>query len=338
MQAMLLEAPGGAFALAELPRPVPAPGQALIRVHACGVCRTDLHVVEGDIRDGRYPIVPGHQIVGTVEAVNAVRTLKPGMRVGVPWLAHTCGACSYCRNDAENLCDAAEFTGYQRHGGYAEYTVADARYCFGLPARFSDIDVAPLLCAGLIGFRALSKAGAARRIGFYGFGNAAHILTQVAVWQGREIFAFTRDGDHDGQTFARQLGAVWAGGTGERPPSELDAAIIFAPVGALVPVALGRVRKGGVVVCAGIHMSNIPEFPYADLWGERAIVSVANLTRRDGEEFLAVAGKAGVTTAVRTYPLEQTAQALWDLRAGRINGAAVIEIAKPSAGVPAHSP
>ena len=325
---MLLEAPGGRFALADLPRPAPAPGQVLIHVHACGVCRTDLHVVDGDIRDGRYPIVPGHQIVGTVEAVNDVRTLAPGMRVGVPWLAYTCGACTYCRNDTENLCDAAEFTGYQRHGGYAEYTVADARYCFGLPAAFSDLDAAPLLCAGLIGYRALCKAGEARRIGFYGFGNAAHILIQVAAWQGREVYAFTRDGDNDGQAFAKRLGAVWAGGSSERPDTELDAAIIFAPVGTLVPVALRRVRKGGTVVCAGIHMSNIPEFPYADLWGERSIVSVANLTRRDGEEFLALAGEAGVTTEVSTYPLEETVRALHDLRAGRIKGAAVVEVSQ----------
>ena len=325
---MLLEAPGGRFALADLPQPAPAAGQVLMRVHACGVCRTDLHVVDGDIRAGRYPIVPGHQIVGTVEAVNDVRTLAPGMRVGVPWLAYTCGACTYCRNDTENLCDAAEFTGYQRHGGYAEYTVADARYCFGLPAAFSDLDAAPLLCAGLIGYRALCKAGEARRIGFYGFGNAAHILIQVAAWQGREVYAFTRDGDNDGQAFAKRLGAVWAGGSSERPDTELDAAIIFAPVGMLVPVALRRVRKGGTVVCAGIHMSNIPEFPYADLWGERSIVSVANLTRRDGEEFLAVAGKAGVTTEVSIYPLEETVRALDDLRAGRINGAAVVEVSQ----------
>ncbi len=326
MRAMLLEKPGGSFAAAEMPKPVPAAGEALIRVHACGVCRTDLHVVDGDIRDGRYPIVPGHQIVGTVEAVNGVEALEPGMRVGVPWLGYTCGTCAYCLNDAENLCDAAEFTGYQRHGGYAEYTVADARYCFALPEGFSDLDAAPLLCAGLIGYRALSKAGDARRLGFYGFGNAAHILTQLAAWQGREVFAFTRDGDAGGQAFARSLGAVWAGGSSERPETELDAAVIFAPVGGLVPVALKHLRKGGVVVCAGIHMSDIPAFPYADLWGERRIVSVANLTRRDGEEFLAVAGKAGVRTEVSTFPLESTSQALDELRAGRITGAAVVEI------------
>ena len=323
---MLLEKPGGSFAAAEMPKPVPAAGEALIRVHACGVCRTDLHVVDGDIRDGRYPIVPGHQIVGTVEGVNGVETLEPGMRVGVPWLGYTCGACSYCRNATENLCDAAEFTGYQRHGGYAEYTVADARYCFALPEGFSDLDAAPLLCAGLIGYRALGKAGDARRLGFYGFGNAAHILTQVAAWQGREVFAFTRDGDAGGQAFARSLGAVWAGGSSEWPETELDAAIIFAPVGALVPVALKHLRKGGVVVCAGIHMSDIPAFPYVDLWGERSIVSVANLTRRDGEEFLAVAGKAGVRTEVSRFPLESTSAALNELRAGRITGAAVVEI------------
>ena len=323
---MLLDRPGGEFALRIMPTPVPAAGEALIRVHACGVCRTDLHVVDGDIRDGRYPIVPGHQIVGTVAAVNAADSLEPGMRVGVPWLGYTCGACAYCRADAENLCDAAEFTGYQRHGGYADYAVADARYCFMLPAGFSDLDAAPLLCAGLIGYRALAKAGDARRLGFYGFGNAAHILTQVAAWQGREVFAFTRDGDRGGQAFARSLGAVWAGGTGDGPETELDAAILFAPVGALVPIALKRLRKGGVVVCAGIHMSDIPRFPYADLWGERSIVSVANLTRRDGEEFLSIAGAAGVRTEVSTYPLEETARALDDLRDGRITGAAVVEV------------
>ena len=328
---MLLDEPGGEFALREMPKPTPAAGEALIRVHACGVCRTDLHVVDGDIRDGRYPIVPGHQIVGSVEAVNGVETLKPGMRVGVPWLGYTCGACSYCRSDSENLCETAEFTGYQRHGGYAEYTVADARYCFALPEAFSDLDAAPLLCAGLIGYRALTKAGDARRLGFYGFGNAAHILTQLAAWQGREVFAFTRDGDTGGQAFARSLGAVWAGGSSDSRATELDSAIIFAPVGALVPVALKHLRKGGVVVCAGIHMSDIPAFPYADLWGERSIVSVANLTRRDGDEFLAIAGKAGVRTEVSTYPLEETTRALDDLRNGHITGAAVVEVGSPAA-------
>lgn len=328
---MVLDEPGGEFALREMPKPAPSAGEALIRVHACGVCRTDLHVVDGDIRDGRYPVVPGHQIVGTVEAVNGVETLEPGMRVGVPWLGYTCGACAYCRSDTENLCDTAEFTGYQRHGGYADYTVADARYCFALPEAFSDLDAAPLLCAGLIGYRALTKAGDARRLGFYGFGNAAHILTQLAAWQGREVFAFTRDGDTGGQAFARSLGAVWAGGSSDSPATELDAAIIFAPVGALVPTALKHLRKGGVVVCAGIHMSDIPAFPYADLWGERSIVSVANLTRRDGDEFLAIAGKAGVRTEVSTYPLEGTARALDDLRNGHITGAAVVEVGSPAA-------
>ena len=326
MRAMLLERPGGGFGLAELPKPAPAPGQALIRVQACGVCRTDLHVLDGDLREGRYPIVPGHQVVGVVEAVNGAPGLLPGDRVGVPWLAYSCGGCEYCCAGAENLCDAAEFTGYHRHGGYADYMVADVRYCFELPANFSDLAAAPLLCAGLIGYRALRKAGEARRIGFFGFGNAAHILTQVAVWQGREVHAFTRDGDGSGQAFARQLGAAWAGGVSDAPGPLLDAAIVFAPVGALVPIALRAVRKGGVVVCAGIHMSNIPEFPYADLWGERSIVSVANLTRRDGEEFLAVAGQAGVATEVSAYPLEETAQALDDLRNGRLKGAAVVEV------------
>ena len=332
---MLLDSPGGRFALENLKCPAPAPGEVLIRVEACGVCRTDLHIVDGDIRDGRYPIVPGHQIVGVVEAANGVdgadeadgvNGLKLGARVGVPWLGRTCGACSYCQDGAENLCDAAEFTGYQRPGGFAEYTVADARYCFPLPAKWPPVETAPLLCAGLIGFRALRMTGTAQRIGFFGFGNAAHILIQIALWQGREIFAFTRDGDDRGQAFARQLGAAWAGGVGERPSAELDAAIVFAPVGSLVPLALRRVRKGGKVVCAGIHMSNIPEFPYADLWGERSVASVANLTRSDGEEFLEIAEKVGIITDVAIYSLKDTPKALDDLRTGRLDGAAVVEI------------
>lgn len=335
---MLLDGPGGRFALENLKCPAPSPGEVLIRVEACGVCRTDLHIVDGDIRDGRYPIVPGHQIVGVVEAANGVDGvdgtdeadgadgLKLGTRVGVPWLGRTCGACSYCQDGAENLCDAAEFTGYQRPGGFAEYTVADARYCFPLPATWPPVETAPLLCAGLIGFRALRMTGTAQRIGFFGFGNAAHILIQIALWQGREIFAFTRDGDDRGQAFARRLGAAWAGGVGEHPGAELDAAIVFAPVGSLVPLALRRVRKGGKVVCAGIHMSNIPEFPYADLWGERSVASVANLTRSDGEEFLEIAEKVGIITDVAIYSLKDTPKALDDLRTGRLDGAAVVEI------------
>lgn len=326
---MVLDSPGGRFALENLKRPAPAPGEVLIRVEACGVCRTDLHIVDGDIRDGRYPIVPGHQIVGMVESDNGVDGadgLKPGTRVGVPWLGRTCGACSYCQDGAENLCDAAEFTGYQRPGGFAEYTVADARYCFPLPDRWPPIETAPLLCAGLIGFRALRMTGTAQRIGFFGFGNAAHILIQIALWQGREVLAFTRDGDDRGQAFARRLGASWTGGFGERPYAELDAAIVFAPVGSLVPLALRRVRKGGRVVCAGIHMSNIPEFPYADLWGERSVVSVANLTRSDGEEFFEIADKVGIITDVAIYSLKETPKALGDLRTGRLNGAAVVAI------------
>lgn len=326
---MVLDSPGGRFALENLKRPAPAPGEVLIRVEACGVCRTDLHIVDGDIRDGRYPIVPGHQIVGMVESDNGVDGadgLKPGTRVGVPWLGRTCGACSYCQDGAENLCDAAEFTGYQLPGGFAEYTVADARYCFPLPDRWPPIETAPLLCAGLIGFRALRMTGTAQRIGFFGFGNAAHILIQIALWQGREVLAFTRDGDDRGQAFARRLGASWTGGVGERPYAELDAAIVFAPVGSLVPLALRRVRKGGRVVCAGIHMSNIPEFPYADLWGERSVVSVANLTRSDGEEFFEIADKVGIITDVAIYSLKETPKALGDLRSGRLNGAAVVAI------------
>lgn len=326
---MVLDRPGGRFALENLKRPAPAPGEVLIRVEACGVCRTDLHIVDGDIRDGRYPIVPGHQIVGMVESDNGVDGadgLRPGTRVGVPWLGRTCGVCSYCQDGAENLCDAAEFTGYQRPGGFAEYTVADARYCFPLPDRWPPIETAPLLCAGLIGFRALRMTGTAQRIGFFGFGNAAHILIQIALWQGREVLAFTRDGDDRGQAFAQRLGAAWVGGFRERPDAELDAAIVFAPVGSLVPLALRRVRKGGRVVCAGIHMSNIPEFPYADLWGERSVVSVANLTRSDGEEFFEIADKVGIVTEVAIYSLKETPKALGDLRSGRLNGAAVVQI------------
>lgn len=326
MRAMQLDAPGGRFALVELPRPKPGPGEILVRVSACGVCRTDLHVVDGDINDGRYPVVPGHQIVGTVEAAPSGSTLTSGQRVGIPWLGYTCGSCAFCASGRENLCDRAEFTGYQRSGGYAEYVAADERFCFPLPEGYPDIQVAPLLCAGLIGYRALNMAGDGERLGFYGFGNAAHILTQIAVWQGRRVYAFTKDGDLESQAFASGLGACWAGGVSENPPDKLDAAIIFAPVGALVPAALKQIRKGGIVVCAGIHMSDIPSFPYADLWGERTICSVANLTREDGIRLLALAPQVPVRTEVTAYPLERTADALNDLRAGRIQGAAVVTV------------
>ncbi len=326
MRAMQLDAPGGRFALVELPRPEPGPGEILVRVSACGVCRTDLHVVDGDISDGRYPVVPGHQIVGTVEAAPAGSPMAVGQRVGIPWLGYTCGSCAFCASGRENLCDRAEFTGYQRSGGYAEYVAADERFCFPLPEGYPDIQVAPLLCAGLIGYRALTMAGDGERLGFYGFGNAAHILTQIAGWQGRRVYAFTKDGDSESQAFASGLGACWAGGVSEDPPDILDAAIIFAPVGALVPAALKQIRKGGIVVCAGIHMSDIPSFPYADLWGERTICSVANLTREDGMQLLALAPRVPVRTEVTAYPLERTVDALNDLRAGRIQGAAVVTV------------
>jgi propanol-preferring alcohol dehydrogenase len=326
MKAMLLEAPGGRFALTEIPTPLPGPGEVRVRVHACGVCRTDLHVIDGDIRDGRYPVIPGHQIVGIIDALGSGASGLIGTRVGIAWLGYTCGVCDFCRSGRENLCDQAQFTGYQRPGGFAEYVVADAHFCFPLPQQTPDAQVAPLLCAGLIGYRALAMAGDARRLGFYGFGNAAHILTQIAAAQGREVHAFTRDGDTAGQAFARRLGAVWAGGSSDAAPVLLDAAIIFAPIGALVPRALRAVRKGGDVICAGIHMSDIPSFPYADLWGERSIRSVANLTREDGRQLLELVSRLPVHTEVAVYPLAQTVAALDALRDGRIEGAAVISM------------
>ena len=316
MRAMLLDEPGRPLRLSELPVPRPGAGELLIRVRACGVCRTDLHVVDGEVAAGKLPVVPGHQIVGTVES--------SGQRVGVPWLGWTCGECSYCRSGRENLCDRARFTGCDRDGGFAEYVVADGRFCFPIPDGYPDLQAAPLLCAGLIGYRALRMTGDAERLGLYGFGAAAHIVCQVARHQGRRLFAFTRAGDEHGQRFARELGAEWAGASGAGPPEELDAAIVFAPVGALVPTALRAVAKGGAVVCAGIHMSDIPSFPYTELWEERVLRSVANLTRRDGEEFLRLAPEAGVHTRVRTYPLERANEALADLRAGRFSGAAVV--------------
>jgi len=324
---MVLERPGQPLVLQELPVPEPGPGQVLLRIRACGVCRTDLHIVAGELPGPKLPLVLGHQIVGeVVRAGPGANRFVPGQRVGVPWLGWTCGECRYCRSGRENLCDRARFTGYTLDGGFAEYTVADERYCFPIPAGYPDEQAAPLLCAGLIGYRALRFAGEAQRLGFYGFGAAAHILTQVAVWQGRTVYAFTRPGDLESQVFARELGAVWAGGSDESPPEQLEAALIFAPVGALVPQALRAVERGGIVVCAGIHMSDIPSFPYAWLWEERVIRSVANLTRQDGEAFLSLAPRVPVRTAVQLYRLEEANRALDDLRHGRIRGAAVLVI------------
>jgi propanol-preferring alcohol dehydrogenase len=333
MRAMLLDQPRHPLHPADLPRPRPGPEQVLLRVRACGVCRTDLHVVDGELTEPKLPLVPGHEIVGTVvEKGERVDRFTVGQRVGVPWLGWTCGTCPYCRSGRENLCDRARFTGYQIDGGYAEYTLADQRYAFALPADYGDAEAAPLLCAGLIGYRSLVLAGDGRRLGLYGFGAAAHIIAQVARHQGREIYAFTRPGDTQAQHFARDLGAVWAGDSDQPPPQALDAAILFAPVGALVPQALRAVVKGGMVVCAGIHMSDIPAFPYHLLWGERTVRSVANLTRRDGEEFLALAPRVPVRTAVHTFPLAQANEALERLRSGQIQGAAVLLLAQEAEG------
>jgi propanol-preferring alcohol dehydrogenase len=309
----------------EMPTPMPGKGQVLLRVHACGICRTDLHIADGELPHPNLPLVPGHQIVGTVEAKGDGATrFQPGNRVGVPWLGWTDGTCPYCRSGRENLCDHARFMGYDINGGYAEYTVADERFCFPLPAGYPDLQVAPLLCAGLIGYRAYTMIGDARRLGLYGFGNAAHILTQVAKAQGHEVYAFTRPGDTAKQDFAKSLGAVWAGGSDEAPPERLDAAILFAAAGSLVPAALRVLDKGGVVVCAEIHMSDIPSFPYDILWGERVVRSVANLTRKDGEDFLALAPTVPVKTDVRPYPLAQANDALAAVRRGEIEGGAVL--------------
>jgi len=325
MRAMVLGEPGAALELQHLPIPAPDPGQLLIRVTACGICRTDLHVLDGELTEPALPLIPGHQIVGTVETIGTgVSGFTVGQRVGVPWLGGSCGACWYCRHDKENLCDEARYTGYQINGGFAEYTVADAAYCFELPPRYDDLQAAPLLCAGLIGYRAYRLLESADTIGLYGFGAAAHILAQLARHRGQKIYAFTREGDHTAQEFARNLGAVWAGDSGQQPPEVLDGAIIFAPEGQLVPLALAAVRKGGRVVCAGIHMSEIPAFSYDLLWGERQLCSVANLTRRDGLEFLPLAAEIPVSTTVHRYPLEQANEALEDLRRGRFNGAAVL--------------
>src|SRR5579859_54442 len=325
MRAMILDAPNTPLVAMTLPVPVPGPQQILIKIHACAVCRTDLHVVDGELPGPKPALVPGHEIVGTVAAAGAaVGRFRTGDRVGVPWLGWTCGTCGYCRSGRENLCDRARFTGYQIDGGYAEYTVADQRFCFAMPAGYSDVEAAPLLCAGLIGYRALRMAGEARRLGIYGFGAAAHIIAQVARVEGREIYAFTRAGDRPAQDFARSLGAVWAGASDEAPPEPLDAAIIFAPAGTLVPAALRATAKGGTVVCAGIHMSDIPSFPYEWLWGERAIRSVANLTRRDGEEFLALAARLPIRTKTEPFDLADANQALERLRSGNLTGAAVL--------------
>ena len=315
---MVLDRPAEPLRPVELPVPTPQPGQLLVRVHACAVCRTDLHIVAGELSHPKLPLVPGHQIVGTV--------VDESRRVGIPWLAWADGECRFCRSGRENLCDQARFTGYDLDGGYAEYTVVDERFCLPLPEGYSAVEAAPLLCAGLIGYRSLRLAGDGERLGLYGFGASAHIVAQVARHEGRRVFAFTRPGDEDGQAFARELGAAWAGGSDQPPPEELDAAIIFAPVGELVPLALRALAKGGTVACAGIHMSNIPAFPYELLWGERVLRSVANLTRRDGEEFLAVAPRVPVRTSVARFPLEQANAAFEHLRAGELRGAAVLDV------------
>ena len=326
MRAMILDKAHLPLRLARDATPrEPDPGEVLIRVRACGVCRTDLHVVDGELNAPKPHIVPGHEIVGIIERLGRdIAHLAIGDRVGVPWLGWTCGECQYCRTGRENLCDRARFTGYTIDGGYAEFATADARFCFKLPDGYSDIEAAPLLCAGLIGYRALQMAADARRLGFYGFGAAAHIAVQVARDRGQEVYAFTKPGDAAGQAFARSLGAVWAGGSDSAPPEPLDAALLFAPVGPLVPAALAATAKGGIVVCAGIHMSDIPAFPYSLLWGERVIRSVANLTRRDGEEFLAIAARAKIHTTVQPFALEDANEALTRLRDGRIEGAAVL--------------
>lgn len=325
MLAMVLDAPGKPLRAREVERPEPGPGQVLIRIAACAVCRTDLHVVDGELTEPKLPIIPGHEIIGrVVSAGPGAERFAAGERVGVPWLGWTCGECSYCRSGQENLCPRARFTGYQIDGGYAEYAVADARYCFPVSGEYADAEAAPLLCAGLIGYRALEMAGEGRSLGIYGFGAAAHIIAQLARHQGRRLFAVTRPGDNPAQAFARRLGCVWAGGADEAPPEPLDAAIIFAPVGALVPAALRAVRPGGTVVCAGIHMSDIPSFPYDILWREKRLVSVANLTRHDGEAFLALAPKVPVATEVEIMPLDAANEALARLREGRLTGAAVL--------------
>src|SRR5438874_5224860 len=325
MRAMVLEQPGKPVVLRDVPKPKTEPGQLLVGVKTCAVCRTDLHLVDGELPNPKLPLIPGHQIVGRIEEIGeSVQGFSVGERVGIPWLGWTDGECRYCRSSRENLCDRARFTGYTIDGGYAEFTVVDARFCFRLPEQYNDVDVAPLLCAGLIGYRSYRKTGEARRLGIYGFGNAAHLIVQIARYQGREIFAFTRPGDETSQQAARKLGAKWAGGSDEMPPEKLDAAIIFASVGALVPAALQALAKGGIVVCGGIHMSDIPSFPYADLWEERVITSVANLTRRDGDEFFEIAPRVPVRTHTETFPLEEANVALDRFRAGKLKATAVL--------------
>lgn len=321
---MRLHRPGETLVREQRPVPVPGPGQVLLKVAACGVCRTDLHLIDGELPQPRLPIVPGHEIVGRVVGCGAGVDYAVGARLGVPWLGYTCGLCDFCTSGQENLCDQAAFTGYQLDGGYAEHVVADARYCFELPETIDDAHAAPLLCAGLIGYRSWRMAEQAKHLGIYGFGAAAHLVAQVATHKGQNVYAFTRPGDVTAQSFARQLGACWAGSSDDRPPAPLDAAIIFAPVGALVPLALQAVRKGGRVICGGIHMSDIPSLPYSLLWGERSIRSVANLTRRDGIEFLALAGEIGIRTSIQTLPLAGANEALGRLRAGAFSGAAVL--------------
>lgn len=334
MRAQVLEEIGKPLVLQDMPVPVPAKGEVLVRVSVCGICRTDLHVVDGELTEPVLPLIPGHQIVGRVECCGeGVTGFSVGDRVGIPWLGGTCQQCSHCLAGMENLCPDARFTGYQRNGGFAEYAVADARFCLPLPDGYGDLKVAPLLCAGLIGYRSLVMAGEGKRLGIYGFGAAAHIVTQVAVWQGREVYAFTRAGDVVGQQFAREMGAVWAGASEEQPPKPLDAAIIFAPAGELVPLALRAVGPGGTVVCGGIHMSDIPSFPYSLLWEERSLRSVANLTRQDGIDFLALAPRVPVRTEVQVFPLEQANEALEALRSGRIRGAGVL-VVDPALALP----
>ena len=322
---MVLDKPRRPLQLRDLPEPKPVAGQLRVRVSTCAICRTDLHVADGELPNPKLPLIPGHQIVGRIEQIGeGIEGFSIGERVGIPWLGWTCGECRYCRSSRENLCDRARFTGYTIDGGYAEFAVADARFCFRLPKLYNDVDAGPLLCAGLLGYRSLRKTGDARRLGIYGFGNAAQLIAQIALYQRREVFVFTRPGDKAGQKSAYELGAVWAGGSDEMPPEKLDAAIIFAPVGALVPAALRALAKGGIIVCGGIHMSDIPSFPYVDLWGERTICSVANLTRRDGEEFLEIAPRVPVKTKTETFPLEEANTALEKFRSGKLNAAAVL--------------
>lgn len=333
MRAMVLDKPHEPLQLRDMGKPRPAKGQLLVRIATCAVCRTDLHVADGELPDPKLPLIPGHQIVGRVEGIGEEvnSKFKVGDRVGIPWLGWTDGECAYCRSGRENLCDNAGFTGYTIDGGYAEFTVADARFCFHLPDRYNDVDVAPLLCAGLIGYRSYRKTGDARRLGIYGFGNAAHLIAQIALYEGRDLFVFTRPGDTTTQQNAKALGAKWAGGSDEMPPEKLDAAIIFASVGPLVPAALHELAKGGIVVCGGIHMSDIPSFPYADLWEERVITSVANLTRRDGEEFLEIAPRIPVKTKTETFALEEANTALDKFRSGELNATAVLTISDDEA-------